>query len=97
MSTHRISYRADDLGRHQHPGLGRVGSDVRHDRVDLCNHELRWHGMDARHSGRVLGGQGGQCAHPVAAEREERLEVGLDAGTSAGIRAGDGQDARDEA
>ena len=46
-------------------------------------------GMHAVHAQRVLRGQRGDRGRGVAAERGDRLDVGLDAGAAAGIRSGD--------
>ncbi len=49
---------------------------------------------DALHAERVLRGDRRDHAHTVHAEREHRLQVGLDAGPAAGVRAGHGQHPR---
>ena len=48
--------------------------------------------MDAGDAQAVLGGQGRDDAHAVAVQGHDGLEVGLDAGTAAGIGTGNGQD-----
>jgi len=79
----------DDLGRMQHPQLDCVDADVLDHRLDLRLQEDRRHAVDAGHTERVLRRQCGDRGHPVAAERREGLEVGLDAGAPAAVGAGD--------
>ena len=83
--------RADQLGRVEHPDLHRVRPDVLEDRRDLRGRELRRHRVNPPHSLRVLGRERRDRRHPVAAEGRERLEIGLDAGPAAAVRAGDRQ------
>ena len=53
--------------------------------------EVRRDVEDAEHALGVLRGQRGDGGHGVAAQRRDRLDVGLHAGAAAGIRAGDDQ------
>ena len=58
---------------------------------DLLAHEIRRDRLDAVDAARVLCGQRGDRGRGVAAERGDRLDVGLDAGPAARVRAGDDQ------
>jgi hypothetical protein len=58
----------DDFGRKKHAGFDDIGANVFKDRRDLLFDEFGRHRMDAPHAAAVLGGQGGNRAHPVAAE-----------------------------
>ena len=84
-----------DLTRRQHADLDRRHANVVENGVDLAGQELGRRDVNRGDAPRVLRGQRGQDGHAVAAERRERLEIGLDAGTAAGIRSGDGQEVRD--
>ena len=79
----------DGRGREQHARLRRVDSDVAEDGLELSEDDVGRHLVDGRHTGRVLRGQGDDRAHAVAAEMRERLQVGLDSGAAARVRAGD--------
>ena len=81
----------DDQRGREHAGLGRVDSDVVDNGPHLSAHEGRRDEVDLFHPGGVLGSQGGNRRHAVRAERRERLEVGLDAGATARVGAGDAE------
>ena len=82
----------DDAGREQHAGLGGVhGKTVQHG-AQLQHDEFGLGRVDAGDAQAVLGGQGRDDAHAVAVQGHDGLEVGLDAGTAAGIGTGNGQD-----
>jgi SAM-dependent methyltransferase len=85
----------DDRRREEHARLGRVHAQVGEDGLELSPHELGRHLVDSRDPGRVLRGQGHDRTHPETAGGRESLQVGLDAGAPTGVRAGDGQAARD--
>src|SRR5262249_52816211 len=74
----------------QHADLHRVDLQIGEHRVDLRGDERRWHIVNAGHAQRVLGGERGDHARAIDAERRESLEVSLDAGAAAGIGARDG-------
>ena len=84
----------DDLGAGEHARLGHLDVDVAHDGVDLGCHQLRRKLKHLAHALGVLRGDGGESSRPVDAQGGERLEIGLDAGATAGVRPGDGQDDR---
>jgi hypothetical protein len=84
----------DDRRGEKHSRLCAVDADVREDRVELSDDELRRHLVDGRDACRVLCGERDDGAHAVTACCRECLQVGLDAGTAAGIRPGDRQTAR---
>ena len=83
--------RERDLGGAEHPDLDRVDADVREHRAHLREHDLRRDRMDGGDADRVLRGDRGDRARAVHAAARERLQVGLDAGAAAGVRAGDRQ------
>ena len=74
----------------QHAGLDRIGAEVLAAPRAICwrmkSGGTPHHAMHAR---RVLRGQRGDRGHGEAAQRGHRLDVGLDAGAAAGIRAGE--------
>ena len=61
----------------------------------LRDDHLRRDGVHRVDRDRVLRGDRRDRRHPVHAARGERLQVGLDAGAAAGVRAGDREHARD--
>ncbi len=65
------------------------------DGPDLSEDHLRRHVVDGGDADGVLRGDRGDRGHPVDTAGGERLQVGLDAGAAAGVRAGDREDARD--
>src|SRR6185312_16484632 len=73
----------------QHPGLGGVDADVAENDLQLGADEVGRGLVDRAHLRGRLGGQRHDRAHPVTAEAGERLQIGLDPGSSSGIRAGD--------
>ena len=75
----------------KHPGLDRRDREVLHHGAHLGLEEPRVHGEHVADAERVLGRDGGNRAGPVHLERRERAQVGLDAGTSAGVGPGDGE------
>ena len=90
-SSRRVEHRVDRRLVGEHPDLDRVDADVRRDRVDLGDDHLRRDGGDHLDPDRVLRGQRGDRRRPVDAAASERLQVGLDPGAAAGVRAGDRQ------
>jgi len=89
--------RADDgrdgLDSAQHPDLHRIDADVVDDGRHLGDDHLRRDRLDRAHLDGVLRGDGGDGGHAMHPAAREGLEVGLDAGAAAGIRAGDGEHA----
>ena len=84
----------DRLGAEEHSGLHGIDPDVVRHRVELGTDDVGGYLVDRRHTDRALRCQGHDRAHPVTAEVRERLEVGLDPGAAAGVRAGDREAAR---
>src|SRR5204863_427014 len=72
----------------------RIRAQVFQHGIDLASDELRRQIEHAQHAERVLRGDGGHGGHPEHLEGRERLEVGLDARSPAGIRPGDGEGLR---
>jgi hypothetical protein len=84
----------DEPGRGEHPGLDRLDADVVHDAAELGPHGFRRQFPGALDPQRVLRRDGRDHAHPVDAEGEHGLQVGLDARAAAGVGTGDGEHAR---
>ena len=80
-------------GGGQHPGLHRLHADVAEHRVQLGADRGQGQLPVALHADRVLRGDRADHAHPVHAEGEHRLQVGLHPGAAAGVRAGDSEHA----
>ncbi len=87
----QLGHRLHQRGRGQHPGLDRLYADVVHDGPVLGLHGLGGQLPDSLDPEGVLRGHGGHHAHPVHAECQHGLEVGLDPGATAGVGSGDGQ------
>ena len=83
-------HRLDRRGAREHADLHRVDGEVGKHGVDLRGDEVRRHVVDAGDAQRVLRGQRGDHGGAVDAERREGLEVRLDAGAAAEVRAGNG-------
>ena len=81
----------DDLGAGEHPRLDGSRMQVGEYRVDLGSDDVQRQLLDGRHRDRVLSGDRCDRAGAVDAQRRERLEVRLDAGSAARVGAGDGQ------
>ena len=81
----------DDLGAGQHAGLGGVRAEVRDDGVDLRPDQRDGQRQDLSDAEGVLGGDGRDRRGAVDSQRGEGLEVGLDAGSTPGVGARDGQ------
>ena len=91
----RLRHRADDLRAPQHADLDRRDDEVFQHGLDLRRDDRRRRKMDRPHSSRVLGGQRGDHARAVDAERSEGLEISLNPGAAARIRACNGQGDRE--
>ena len=78
----------------EHPGLGGIDADVGEDRLELRDDEGRGHLVDGGDARRVLGGQRDDRRHAVRSRGREGLQVGLDSGAAATVRAGDRQCSR---
>src|SRR5438034_370391 len=83
--------RFDDDALGDHPDLDRADIEIGKNRVHLRGDELRRHVVDRAHALGVLRRERGDDRGAVDAERRERLEISLDAGATARIRAGDGE------
>ncbi len=94
MRGEEVGHDLDDRGREEHARLGRVDADVGEDGLELRADELDRRLVHGRHADGVLRRQRDDDAHPVAAGRCERLQVGLDAGAAPRVGAGDRQAAR---
>ena len=75
----------------QHAGLDRVGADVVEHDFHLPADEIWGDRQHAENALGVLRGQRGDRRRGERVEHRHRLDVGLDAGAAAGIRAGDDQ------
>ena len=78
-------------GRHgtEHPDLHGVHAEVVGDRAHLLNDHRARHRLDRHDGDRVLCGDRGDRSRAVDAGARERLQVGLDPSTAAGVRSGD--------
>ena len=83
-------HRLDHRRLREHADLHRPHVEIGEHRIDLRRDEIRRHVVDAGDALGVLRGQRGDDAGAIDAERGEGLQVGLDAGAAAGIRAGNG-------
>ncbi len=83
----------DHRGVAEHADLDGVDADVVADGVQLGREERRRGHVDGAHALGVLGCQGRDGGHAVAAVRRDALQVGLDPGPAGRVRAGDGQHA----
>ena len=83
--------RRDQLGRGEHPGLGRVDADVDRDCCDLPAHQVGAHQLEGLHTQRVLRGHRHDRGRSPHAVRLERLEVGDDARAAPRVGARDGE------
>ena len=84
----------DHGGVAEHADLDGVDADVVADGVQLRGQEFGRRNVDGPDAAGVLGRQGGDGGHAVAAVRGNAFQVGLDSGAAGGVRAGDGQHAR---
>ena len=83
----------DRLGRAEHADLDGVDADVGGDGAHLLRDGLRRQRVDGRDAGRVLRRDRRDRGHSVDPAAGEGLQVGLNAGAAAGVRAGDRQNA----
>jgi hypothetical protein len=91
MGGEEVGHGLDQPAREEHARLGRVHTDVVEDRVELCDDELARQLVHRRDGDRVLGGQGDERTHAVAAGRGEGLQVGLDPGSAPRVGRRDGE------
>ena len=97
MPAQRVGHGANDAGIGEHADLHGVDADVVEDGVELRRDEFGVGRMDRAHAMRVLRGQRRDDARAVDAKRRKRLQIGLDAGSAAGVGAGDRKDIGNEA
>ena len=97
MALEAGGHRLDRGGLRQHADLHRIDVEIGEHRVDLRGDEIGRHVVDAGDALGVLRGQRRDHRGAIDAERGEGLQVGLDAGAAAGIRAGDGDGDRGHA
>ena len=90
-----LADRLDDRGAEEHAGLRCIDADVVEHGFELGSYELGRHLVNRRHATGVLRGQRDDRTHPVAAETCERLQVSLDPGSAARVRACDREAAGD--
>jgi hypothetical protein len=88
MLSEVVGHDLDQVSREEHSGLRGIDADVAEDGLELRSNELCRHLVHSGHTRGVLGGQRDDRAHSVTAGGRERLQVGLDPGAAAGIRAG---------
>ena len=85
---------ADDARGKQHAGFGRGHGKACQHGFEFQSHEFGLRRLDARDAQAVLGRQGGDDAHAVAAQGHDGFQVGLDARAAAGVGTGNGQNVR---
>ncbi len=76
----------------QQADLDGSGRQIDAEGVDLGGEGLHQHGVDHLHRHRVLGGDGGDNRATVYAKVVQCVQVGLNAGATAGVGTGDGPD-----
>jgi hypothetical protein len=91
MLSEVVGHDLDQVSREEHPRLCSVDADVAEDGLELRGDELRRHLVHSGHTRGVLRRQRDDRAHSVTAGGRERLQVGLDPGAAAGVRAGNGK------
>ena len=89
-ATRPLRHGFDDRGIAEHADLHRADSEVGEHRIHLRRTKAGGTSRTALTPLGVLRGERGDHRGAVDAERREGLQVGLDAGAAAGIRAGDG-------
>jgi len=80
-------------GRGQHANLDSVDANVFHHGLNLYFQKLVRHRVNALHADGVLRSQRGNGTRPVATQGRKSFQVGLNACTTATIRASNGEDA----
>ena len=90
----RLVDRLDRRRRAEHADLHGIYADVLGNRPNLFDDDFARNRMDRGDRDGVLGGDRGDRGHPVDPTAGERLEIRLNARPAAGIRAGDGENAR---
>ena len=91
----RLDHRVDRRLVGEHADLDRVDADVVGDRSTWATIISGATGSDQLDPDRVLGRERRDRGRPVDAAARERLQVGLDPGAAAGVRAGDREAGRD--
>src|ERR1019366_7315368 len=90
MACEPLRYCLDRRRPKKHADLHRIDRKIGEDRVHLGGDETGRHVIDRGNALRVLRGQRGDDGRTIDAERGEGLQVRLDAGATARIRACDG-------
>ena len=90
-SPYHIGHGLNDVCGEEHARLGGGYREAVADGLHLAGDHLRRDGLDAAHGVRVLCRDAGDGAGAMHAVRGKGLEVGLNAGPAAAIRAGDGE------
>ena len=80
----------DNLGRGNHADLDGAGADIVKYGVDLRSDDIRGDILHGGDTERVLCGDGGDGRLGIQAVRRDGLDVGLNAGATAGIGSCDG-------
>ena len=82
---------ADEPGIPQHASLGGARREFGEEGVELGLEKVRGDGLDGADASRGLGGEAGDGGDAMDSKGLKGLEVGLDAGAAAGVRACDGE------
>ena len=91
LAVKDIGKGVDDARIEEHAGLRTMDGETVEHSAELERGKFRLGSMDARNSKAVLGGEGRDDTHAESAHGGHGLEVGLDAGTTAGIRTSNGE------
>ena len=91
MATKPVRHFTNNLAVGEHSRFYRGRAQVARDRVELRADEVSVYRTPPRNPEGVLRGYGGDDGRSEDAEALERLEVGLDTRTTAGIGPGDGE------
>src|SRR5262245_20547288 len=91
MAVEAMRDRRDDIAAREHADLDSPNRQIRENRIELSGNKFGRDLVDGGDTFGVLGGERGDHARAVNAERRKSLEVRLNAGAAAGIRARDGE------
>ena len=80
----------DDVGGRQHSGFNHGDRNIGKERIELCGNDRDRQMKNGRDATRILCGNGRQHRHSEHPVCGHGFEIGLNAGPSTTIRAGDG-------
>ena len=88
-----IGHSFNDIVAVQHAHLDAINSYIIEHHVHLSRHHIDGHRLNLGDGFGILRGQDSNRSPAIAAERGDRLHIGLNTGAAAGIRPGDDKDA----